>query len=69
MPVVQAIEPDPKKVRQGQRVAIIGFPSGVMMEGKAKTTLTTGVLSKKIQFDAPVNRETAEGPSSMSRDM
>ncbi len=43
MPVVQAIEPDPKKVRQGQRVAIIGFPSGVMMEGKAKTTLTTGV--------------------------
>ncbi len=67
MPVVQAIEPDPKKVRQGLRVAIIGFPSGVMMEGKAKTTLTTGVLSKvnlskELQFDAPVNPGNSGGP-------
>ncbi len=64
---VDFFEPDPKKVRQGLRVAIIGFPSGVMMEGKAKTTLTTGVLSKvslrkNLQFDAPANPGNSGGP-------
>jgi S1-C subfamily serine protease len=67
MPVVQGIEPDPRKLRQGQRIAIIGFPAGVEMGGKVVTSLTTGVLSKVIlekdlQFDAPVNPGNSGGP-------
>ncbi len=67
MQVVQGIEPDPAKIRQGLRIAIIGFPMAAMMEGKAKTTLTTGILSKvslskDLQFDAPTNPGNSGGP-------
>ena len=67
MPIVQGIEPDPGKLRQGQRIAIIGFPSTGVREGKAITSLTIGVLStvglaKNLQFDAAVNPGNSGGP-------
>ncbi len=67
MPVVQGIESDPEKLRQGQRIAIIGFPGGVETNGRTITSLTTGVISKasfnkELQFDAAVNPGNSGGP-------
>ncbi len=66
-PVVQGIESDPEKLRQGQRIAIIGFPGGVETNGRTITSLTTDVISKaslnkELQFDAAVNPGNSGGP-------
>ncbi len=63
LPVVEGFEPDPARVRQGDEVAIIGFPLGSALlqttgQERATTTLTRSTISKVsptlLQLDAPV---------------
>ncbi len=66
MRVIESIAPDLSKLRQGQRITIIEFPT-TTEDGRAITSLTTGVISKVsldkgIQFDAAVNPGSSGGP-------
>lgn len=63
VPVVSGFEPDTAQARQGDEVAIIGFPLGTTLlqttgQQRATTTLTRSTISKStptiIQLDAPV---------------
>jgi len=63
LPVVEGFEPDLARVRQGDEVAIIGFPLGSALlqttgQERATTTLTRSTISKVsptlLQLDAPV---------------
>jgi S1-C subfamily serine protease len=75
MPVVQGIDADPKNLRQGQQIAILGFPiQAVSDEGRTLTSLTMGVLSKvglaeQLLFDAPVDPGNSGGPIINQRGM
>jgi len=63
LPVVEGFEPDLARVRQGDEVAIIGFPLGSALlqttgQERATTTLARSTISKVsptlLQLDAPV---------------
>ncbi len=63
VPVVSGLEADSSQLRQGDEVAIIGFPLGTTLlqttgQHRATTTLTRSTISKStptiIQLDAPV---------------
>jgi len=63
LPVVAGFEPDPARVRQGDEVAIIGFPLGSALlqttgQQRATTTLARSTISKVsptlLQLDVPV---------------
>ncbi|MCS6815992.1 MAG: trypsin-like peptidase domain-containing protein [Blastocatellia bacterium] len=63
LPIVEGFEPDLSRVRQGDEVAIIGFPLGSALlqttgQERATTTLTRSTISKVsptlLQLDAPV---------------
>jgi len=72
MPVISEIDEDISNVRQGDPVAVIGFPLGSRLlqmtrDQKVTTTLTRGVVSKVVgaeafQIDASANRGNSGGP-------
>ncbi len=67
MPYLKRLNPAPEAAPQGASVAILGFPGNAKLDGLARTTLTTGVLSKtglkdSIQFDASINPGNSGGP-------
>jgi len=67
LPHLRKINPSPEASRQGTSIAVIGFPINAIIEGVARTTLTTGVLSKpplakRLQFDASINPGNSGGP-------
>lgn len=71
-PYVNSFQADTSKLRQGEEIAVIGFPGNVKMDGKAVTTLTVGVLSKiplkdDLQFNAQINPGNSGGPLFNSR--
>jgi|GEM_PF-7063689 len=66
-PYIDSFEKDTLKLKQGEEIAVIGFPGNVKTDGKAVTTLTVGVLSKvalktDLQFNAQINPGNSGGP-------
>jgi S1-C subfamily serine protease len=67
MPYLKRLQPPEEKVQQGTTIAVIGFPTNALIDGMARTTLTTGTLSKvgpgnRFQFDASINPGNSGGP-------
>ncbi len=67
MPYLKRLLSPGEKVRQGTAIAVIGFPTNALIDGMARTTLTTGILSKsgpgnRFQFDASINPGNSGGP-------
>ena len=67
MPYLRELNSAPESAPQGAAIAILGFPGNAKLDGLARTTLTTGVLSKtdldnSIQFDASINPGNSGGP-------
>ena len=66
VPTVQGINSRPDTLRQGDPVAMIGFPLGTdlpMLEGFASTTFTAGSVSKVLSNLIQIDGYGAEGAS------
>lgn len=67
MPYLKRLLPPGEDLQQGSALAVLGFPTNALIDGMARTTLTTGILSKKgvnsrFQFDASINPGNSGGP-------